>query len=83
MPKRMTFNYGMTGKVTQEIWTETEMAEALGISVSDVHWRCWPSDDPRGWPTDGITLSFHVKRHGKYLFNAEAYNANLHKYGNG
>ena len=84
MPTEMTIDYIFTGNVTQDIYTEEEMADALDMTVDDLR-RALDEDlyGPCSLLKDRPPLSFHahprVTGQG-FLFNRAAYQNNLRRY---
>lgn len=83
MPKSVTQFYQMSGMVTQDIYSEQEMADALEMSVKELRSRLDHTEyGPR--PNDDLPgFSFHAHpyanggRNGEFQFNQGAYVGNL------
>lgn len=81
MPKEMTLHYAMSGFVTQDIYSEEEMAAALEISVQELRATLDPTEYGPRKERLGYSFHIHPRANGgvnsEFLFNRTSYTHNL------
>lgn len=81
MPKEMTISYVMSGLVTQDIYSEKEMADALDISVQELRAALDPSEYGPRKERLGYSYHIHPRANGgvnsEFLFNRTSYTRNI------
>lgn len=81
MPKEMTISYVMSGPVTQDIYSEKEMADALEISVQELRATLDPTEYGPRKERLGYSFHIHPRANGgvnsEFLFSRTSYTHNL------
>jgi hypothetical protein len=81
MPEKITQNYVFGGWATQLIWSEQEMADALGISVRELRARLDWTEYGDGNHYEDIGLSFHAHPFSnaprQFQFHEQSYLENI------
>lgn len=84
MPEQVTQKYHFGGWQTVTLWSEEEMAKALGISVTELRARLDPHEYGKPGLYEPVGLSFHehpfANAQRKFYFRQESFLENIKRW---